>query len=290
MDAEQLRLLLSQNEGPSLEFKRDFYKIDSSDGETKRRQRDELIKDILSLANGNASVAGESAYLIIGADDALNADGSRDLYDVGELTLSPKRILQLVSSACDPPLEDIWCETVELEGRRILVITIPPTPHLYETTRKLETPSQTVTEHVVFVRHNENIDVASARERAAILELKRIRFAEMKNVPPILFGAGIGAVVGGLTAASLVERTSDTKEGKIGGGIGGMLVGATLGGLIGNTYKDLREIQSYWPRMSAIGRATTISMGAVIAASVWTVISKLRLRSKAQSLRNKEAG
>lgn len=46
------------------------------DGNIKKRQRHELIKDILALVNGNANVAGETVYLIIGADDDLDQHGN----------------------------------------------------------------------------------------------------------------------------------------------------------------------------------------------------------------------
>lgn len=69
MDAEIVKFLLTQPESAILEFKRRPYNLDSDNAETKKRQRDELIKDILSLANGSPTTVGDKAYLIIGADD-----------------------------------------------------------------------------------------------------------------------------------------------------------------------------------------------------------------------------
>ena len=71
MDQQHLAQLLLKPEGPSLEFKREFYKNYSEKGEAGKRQRGEFIKDILSLANGDASTAGDTAYLIFGAGDEL---------------------------------------------------------------------------------------------------------------------------------------------------------------------------------------------------------------------------
>jgi hypothetical protein len=258
MDAEKLKRLLNQAESATLDFKREWYRIDVPDGEAKKRQRAELIKDILALANGNAIVAGETAYLIIGADDQLDEENGRRLYSVSDPMPTAGQILQLVNAACDPPIEDLWCENVDIDGHQILVITIPPSPYLYETTRNLETPSSTYTKHVVFIRHNEQVSVASAKERVAIRELKKKRHTEARNAPPVLFGAGVGALLVGPIAAQRFEKsTGKPKSRKIGWGLG-IVLGGGLGAIIGNTYKDLVEIKKDWPHMSSTQRALAV--------------------------------
>jgi predicted HTH transcriptional regulator len=173
MDSEGLRQLLRQSEGLKLDFKR-RYAFDHPDRAVREGQWDEFIKDVLALANGNVGVADEQAYLIIGIGDELKADGSRDLFDVGDLNLSTQSILEKVNAACDPPLPDIHCDVVLLDRHRIVVVSIPPSPHLHETTRRLKTSSGTVyPEHTVFVRRAEGIYLASMSERQAILADKR---------------------------------------------------------------------------------------------------------------------
>ena len=275
MNQENLRLLLGQKESATLEFKRELYTIEDSDGEAKQRQRDELTKDILSLANGSASVTGRTAYLIIGADDKLNADGSRNLYDVGEWTPSKQTILNIVNSACDPPIE-IECETVEFEGKRIFVITIPPSPHLHETTRMLRTPSRTFTEHIVLARSDENIRVASARERESILKLKQMYFPETRKAPPVLFGAGVGAIVGGMIIASQMRKITGSSLGVIIGFVVGALSGGFLGVALGKVYQDYIEIKSYWRHLSIPLRIVFIVVVVVVIVSVWIIVARFR--------------
>lgn len=77
VNPDQLRALLSKPEAATLDFKREFYKLNDPDQLTKEKQRGEFTKDILALANGNAANAGETAYLIIGADDAFVVLGSQ---------------------------------------------------------------------------------------------------------------------------------------------------------------------------------------------------------------------
>ena len=56
--------LLAREEGSTLEFKRKPYAIYVEDAREKERQRGEMIKDLLALANGNAITAGDTVYLI----------------------------------------------------------------------------------------------------------------------------------------------------------------------------------------------------------------------------------
>jgi hypothetical protein len=253
MTSEELRRLLRQQEGPTLDFKREWYKIDDPNADTQNRQRDELIKDVLALANGSTNTAGEVARLVIGVDESLNGEGERDICGadgLGEPLKLRKRILQMIEKACDPALEDLELEIVSLDGKGILVITIPPSPHLYETTRKLNTSKSTYNEHVVFMRRGESNGIASAKERAAISQLKRIRFNELRNAPPIPFGAAIGAIVGGLLSIALADKTFGTAPGRLTGFVIGAVLFGLIGAGIGSFYRDFVSTINMWPRLS----------------------------------------
>jgi hypothetical protein len=270
MDTEKLRVLLRRNERGTLEFKEEWYKIDSPDKATAKRERGELVKDILSLANGNAIVAGEEAYLIIGASNELNAAGDRDLFDIGDVQLSPLRILDLVNRLCDPPLEEIDCDVVSLDGKRLIVVTIPPTPHLYEIADKLETPKRSYDKYTVFVRHNEGIDTASAKEREKILKLKQITFSERRAAPPLSFGVAVGALVGSAVASSLTgNKLVASKQNWLVSGIVGMSVGGVIGGCSGYIYKSYYELRSQFFRVPPIWRIVSVGAGTIGAISVW---------------------
>jgi len=170
----ELSQLIRQPEGLKLDFKRELYKINHSDGKVRSKHWDEFIKDILALVNGNVGVADQPAFLIIGVGDELRADGTRDLYDIGNIRVTHQEILDKVNSACYPPLPDIRCSTVEIAGNRILIVSVPSTPHLHETTRRLVTSGGPVyPESTVFVRRGEAIYPASEAERHAILSEKQ---------------------------------------------------------------------------------------------------------------------
>lgn len=180
MDSQQLRQLISQPEGLKLDFKRELHKLKHSDKDYAKQQRDEFIRDILSLTNGNVNTAEQKGYLIIGVGDELRPDGTRDLFDVSN-PLIPKQILQRVNFACAPPIPDVHCETVEIDGKNIFVVSIPPSPHLHRTIRDLTTPSKTYSAGTVFIRRNEEIFPATPEECDVILRDKERVFAKPRR-------------------------------------------------------------------------------------------------------------
>lgn len=180
MDSQQLRQLISQPEGLKLDFKRELHKLKHSDKDYAKQQRDEFIRDILSLTNGNVNTTEQKGYLIIGVGDELKPDGTRDLFDVSN-PLTPKQILQRVNSACAPPIPDVHCETVNIDSKNIFVVSIPPSPHLHRTFKDLTTPSTTYAAGTVFIRRNEEIFPATPEECDVILREKERFFAKPRR-------------------------------------------------------------------------------------------------------------
>lgn len=289
MNEAELERLLQRPESATLEFKREFYALDAANGEAKKRQKHEMVKDILALANGNANVAGETAYLIIGAANTLGEDGNRALFDIGELEVKSQQLLKIINAYCEPPIQDLLCEPVSIEGTRLLVITIPPSPHLHETTQKLETPSQTYSPYVVFVRRDETVDLASAREREAIAQLKRLRFHEAQNAPPVQFGAAVGALLIGSAAGNqLVEKTGK-KELRPVGWLIGSLLGTLVGGSMGIAYKEWRSLLRDWPLIPKWIRPWAIAAGTLAGGAIVWVLSLGRKRLKKWAERKQTA-
>jgi hypothetical protein len=169
MNTEQLKELLRKPEGLKFDFKQKLSMVDSSDNSMKAKFQDEFVRDILALVNGNIGTAGETAYLIVGAEDKLKSDGTRELHDCSHLELPPKEILQKVNARCNPPIPDVQCEFIEMDGKQIFIIAIPPTPYLHEATRDLTLPNQkTYPKNSIFIRRGEEINLASVEEIDAI--------------------------------------------------------------------------------------------------------------------------
>lgn len=238
MNKELLQRLLLRQEGPDLEFKRSWYGID--DPAAKKQQRDELVKDVLSLANGSPDAAGSPAFLVIGADDERDSSGARRLHDVGRLPVESlrKTVVQLVASAAEPPIQDLAFDLVDLDGVQLAVVTVPPSPYLHETTRDLLSFS----ERVVFIRRGDSIRVASAGERDAISRLKRLHFHETRNAPPVRYGMAIGALSGGLALLTETIRSGGPALERVSALGVGIFVFGLLGGCIGFAYRQLADL------------------------------------------------
>lgn len=201
MTPEELMRLINQAESPSLEFKRELHRIFDKDTNIKNRHRDEFIRDILSLANGNTTAAGEKAYLIIGVDDDFDPDAGRVIHGITGDVPTRRQILSIIRPASEPPVEDLICETVELESKTVLVITIFPSPHLHETTRPLNPiDGKSYSKYVIFIRSGDSIEIANTKERQAIQDVKAFRFANSMKANPMVVGGVVGSMVAGSVA------------------------------------------------------------------------------------------
>ncbi|MFV9504094.1 MAG: helix-turn-helix domain-containing protein [Oscillochloridaceae bacterium umkhey_bin13] len=166
MDQRTLESLLLQEENPKLDFKLEFYAIESKGQEF---HWNELIKDIISLSNGNIGYAGQPGYLIIGAADKLDPDGRRPLRscerNVAELRT---QILRKINNVCNPKIPDLQIENFIVENCNIFIVTIPVNPYLHEITEDIQTPKRRFNEGTVLIRRGEDIHPANEAERNAI--------------------------------------------------------------------------------------------------------------------------
>lgn len=189
------KLLRERKERDWFDFKRKF-EIYQSDGTLVERQRDELIKDILGLANGNSSIIRKTKYLIIGADDSqFDKNGIRVLHDVNYKTPNQNELIVWLKNAASPAVLGIESELIPFGEVNLWIITILPTFDIHETTRELNAKGH-FQKRVVFMRRNEDTEPASVREGVTIQQLKQLHRQEISNPP----AGWIGAVAGGVVA------------------------------------------------------------------------------------------
>jgi hypothetical protein len=281
MDTFVLKKLLRRQEGANLEFKRQWYELENPNPKKAEADKGEMIKDILSLANRNTNVAGEESYLVIGASNEIDELGNRELFDVvSTKPITRQRILDIVNPFCDPSIEDMLCEELLIDGKKLLVITILPSPHVHETIQKLKTAKVTYDKYTVFVRHAEGVRTASTKERIALQELKKLRFSETMNVPPISFGAFMGALFLGLLAPKLIIKEGDPTEKIISARIAGASVGAFMGGMVGSNYAQLKKIPTDWKQTSQKGKTIGSMALAAYGLGSWWLIRYWNLKRK----------
>ncbi|MBE9033389.1 ATP-binding protein [filamentous cyanobacterium LEGE 11480] len=174
------------DESAKLEFKVEFYKVNQIKPENQEDRKSwekarqlqwgELVKDIISLANGNIGYFGEPGYLAIGISNKKNSQGTRDVRNIDEKEIATrKEILERVNSYCSPSIPNIDIKEYSIKGKRIYVIHIPPTYQMHRLSKALKTPKREFSIHAVLIRfgNGEKIYEASDEEKEILLKQRR---------------------------------------------------------------------------------------------------------------------
>lgn len=284
----RLSSLLIQDECPILDFKREIHRIDDDNQNIRKQAVDELIRDVIALANANTVFAGETAHMIIGAADEKDADGKRELFDVGNHYLSASRILDIVNAVCEPKIENLTCDEKIEENTRLLLITIFPTPYVHETNRRIQPkPDKIFSERTAFVRHEQKIGIATQKERETIAQIKRFRFDQKRNPPGVPFGVLLGGFVGSTLGYGIIknyDKLPSTPAMPAAGGVAGGIFGAVIGWSSASTYKDFYEIRAYWHKipkhLRVPGVITSVVGSVLITKALGYVLSRILPKPK----------
>jgi len=144
MDIEKLKYLLTQDEGPKLDFKLD---LDMDLHST----RNELAKDVIALANAQ----GGRGYLIYGIEDKTKIVKGVDKEKFGE-----ERIQQIISLIADPPI-NIRVENFTIDYKDIVTITV------FKSHKK---PHQSRQSGAFYIRRGSTTDTARIDEIASLFQ------------------------------------------------------------------------------------------------------------------------
>jgi transcription termination factor NusA len=128
MDLEHFRKLLQQEEGPTLDFKRELYldKVPRTPDDNKivggldNKRRGELAKDAMALANA-FSHWGPERHLIIGVDDDGQPVG------IEPSAINEQLISRALEAYCAPTLQFFYKE-IQIGDMWFGLITIPDSP------------------------------------------------------------------------------------------------------------------------------------------------------------------
>lgn len=252
MDEKQLKKLLHEsNEQDWFDFKAKL-KLYQVDGKPANQPRAEFIKDILGLANGNSHIIRKTKYLIIGVDDKeFDENGMRILHDVGYKVPSQSELVQWLSGTCTPAVVGLERELVLFQGINLLVITIPPTFDLHETTHELVTPKATFQKHTVFMRQGEHTVPASVREGVTIQQLKHLHRQEITNPSSVWIGAIAGGIVAFVFSGALINGLpANLSNNEIFMRSVIISAGVFFGGATGWAAKTLNETRYDWRYMT----------------------------------------
>ncbi len=239
---EQILQLINQPESPTLEFKQEFYAISDPKQEKKKRQKDELLKDLLALANGSIETVGETSYLIVGIADEVQPDGTRKVIGAPFGLPDANMLLQMLRQVSDPPVSHLNTEYVPVGDKQVYVITIPFSPHLHETRRLFETSGCEYSQYAVFIRRNSMVELANNRERKALEDLKTFRSRQKSNLSNTLVGGVVGALVMGPVAGKNAEKLAGKPINKYVSWGTGLFFGGLSGALTGYNLRRYHEI------------------------------------------------
>jgi hypothetical protein len=134
-----IKAFLAEKEDLRLEFKLEY---DLSGGDGGERRKGEFAKDILALANTAGRDATDFAYLVIGAGDKFQADGTRPRKAIQLGAYKPASLLELVNAACTPHIGELLVSEIDLEGTLYGVLTLPPSPHVHRFSKDVVTPKK----------------------------------------------------------------------------------------------------------------------------------------------------
>lgn len=243
-------LVNQPNETDWLEFKSE-YKLFTTGGKLVEKQRDEFLKDILGLANGNCHTIRKYKYLIIGIDDSTVENNERVLHPIDYRLPTQSEISRWLKNACEPAIVGIECEKVAYKNGVTFVIRIPPSFDLHETKRDLDASSGYFREHSIFMRQDENTVLASVHDGITIEQRKHLFRQEIANPPALLIGiiaGGFVAFIIGRANIKTVFQTIPISENNL--LVIFILLGLFFGGSLGWIIRQLTEVRYTWHYMT----------------------------------------
>ncbi len=204
-------ILTMTHETDCIELKREL-NLFVNEKRIDKSKRDEFIKDILGLTNGNCYNTRFTKYLIIGVDNNKEDNKERFIHPIVYKLPSQSEISTWLKGACTPVITGIECKEFNYQNKKLFVISIPSSFYLHETTRELKTDKTTFQKNTVFMRQDEHTTTASVSDGITIQQRKHLFRQEVKNLPTPTLGIIIGGIVAfiiGKANISFVRNTMD---------------------------------------------------------------------------------
>lgn len=272
INADELQQLLQQDEHEALDFKRKPHSVYANDKYLAGNSQSELVRDVVSLANGNTTAVGKTAHLIFGAEDKKGVDGKRKLYDVSDFVLSSERLMAWVNNKVAPRIPHVDCYPVRIQDKTLFVIAIPPSEFIHITTTKLQTTDEKqYSPHTVFIRVKDSNESASREEENVLRRAKRRYFEHSSYVHPV-WAIGLTAFATALLIySSLADKLVSEETIHFFGptwaqglmvAIPTLLMGTT-GLIAGKGVVDFKEIQILWLRASRRKRIAMLGLAII---------------------------
>ena len=227
MTIEEVKKIITEDENAKVDFKREWYK-----NSTKDELKNEFIKDMFSLANGDIHSIDKVSYLIIGV-----TDGTKEIFDFDKseiprsLNTLTTQLLQILNNYAQPEFLNLDINWYEIgENKEVLVLSVKPHNRLISLSKDLILPPKEMTKAkddgtietkikvktdkkgTVYYRIGETIQVASAD----VIEDFRKAFKGADSDNGVIINIkgdvnGIGTVTGG-TVTQTLNFTKQEKD------------------------------------------------------------------------------
>jgi len=161
--------LLYEEEGTTLDFKRESYKFSSA----KDHEKSEILKDILAFANARRRT---DAYILIGVEEVK---GGRSKVIGIHNELDDASLQQFVNSKTQRPIEFSY-RTVLFEGVKIGVVRIPVQIRPFF----LKKDYGNLKKHVIYIRRGSSTDEANPDE---VFQMGQSANQESQDIPDLSF-------------------------------------------------------------------------------------------------------
>lgn len=173
LHAHALAMIMAEDEGPSLEFKRQWYDL------ARDADKAEMIRDILALAN--SAGPDQPALLVVGVEDRKRGGAVVGI----DAPLDLDRITQILSSYVTPIPELRAC-SVEVQGRRVGVLGVFWTPQ--QPFAPYRDYGHSLRASAFYMRRNGIVGVMTAAEIDAAFRAKGLRLGAPFAGSPIQVG------------------------------------------------------------------------------------------------------
>jgi len=159
MTSEKLQQLIKEWENAKVDFKREWYWNENMPNNIKEVQKNELVKDLIALTNGDVYSTDKTAYLIIGIDDETKEAYDFDKSVVFARDKLKQQLLTLLNNYAQPEFLALDIEFVD----EVLVISIPPRGSLISLSKDLKLKNNNIDKKgTTYYRVGEDIRVASS--------------------------------------------------------------------------------------------------------------------------------
>lgn len=169
MEVKKLKSLIEKGENAKVDFKREWYWNNKTPKHQKSKNKEEFVKDIVALTNGDKFTASETAYLIIGI-----TDDTKEVYDFDKSALESlekmkQELFNFINNYAQPRIIDLNLEWVNIENTRVLVISVLPQDSVISLVKNINKYHQGTT----LFRIGEDVKVPTADEIIQLQEAKK---------------------------------------------------------------------------------------------------------------------